>query len=115
MNNSLFRNALVLLAAGAHGKLAIDAVHLDIADIDGLRRETEDAAASGFAAKACIHPSQATVVRQAFVPSPADLAWATAVLAAAETAPGVFSFQGRMIDQPVLSQATRLLRAAHPG
>jgi citrate lyase subunit beta/citryl-CoA lyase len=104
----------VLLAAGAHGKLAIDAVHLDIADIDGLRRETEDAAASGFAAKACIHPSQAAVVHQAFVPSPADLAWATAVLAAAETAPGVFTFQGRMIDQPLLSQATRLLRAAHP-
>ena len=112
---ALHARGQVLLAAGAHGKLAIDAVHLDIADIDGLRCETEDAAASGFAAKACIHPSQATVVRQAFVPSPADLAWATAVLAAAETAPGVFSFQGRMIDQPVLSQATRLLRAAHPG
>jgi citrate lyase subunit beta/citryl-CoA lyase len=104
----------VLLAAGAHGRAAIDAVYLDIADLGGLRAEAEDAAASGFAAKACIHPSQAAVVRQAFQPSAADLAWAAAVLAAAENSAGVFAFQGRMIDQPILSQATRLLRAAHP-
>jgi citrate lyase subunit beta/citryl-CoA lyase len=102
----------VLLAAGAHRRAAIDSVYLDIADLDGLRREAEDAAASGFAVKACIHPSQAAVVRQAFLPSAADLAWATGVLAAAENAAGVFAYQGRMIDQPILSQAARLVRAA---
>jgi citrate lyase subunit beta / citryl-CoA lyase len=37
----------VLLAAAA-GKLAIDAVHLDIPDLDGLNDESIDAAASGF-------------------------------------------------------------------
>jgi citrate lyase subunit beta/citryl-CoA lyase len=104
----------VLLAAGGHGKAAIDAVHLDIADRDGLRGETEDAAASGFAAKACIHPSQVPVVRQSFAPTAADLAWARALLLAAETSPGVFSFEGKMVDQPVVSQATRMLRAARP-
>jgi len=52
------------------------------------------------------------VVREAFVPSAADLAWARAVLAAAENSAGVFAFRGRMVDQPVLSQATHLLRAA---
>lgn len=106
----------VLLAAGSHGRAAIDAVYLDIADLEGLRPEAEDAAASGFAAKACIHPSQAAVVRQAFLPSEADLAWATAVLAAAENAAGVFAYQGRMVDQPILSQATRIVRmAGRPG
>ena len=32
-------------------------------DLDGLRAEAEDAAASGFAATACIHPSHAEVIR----------------------------------------------------
>ncbi|MGO2741633.1 MAG: HpcH/HpaI aldolase/citrate lyase family protein, partial [Cellulosimicrobium funkei] len=39
--------AAVLLAAGAAGKAAVDAVHLDVGDLDGLRAEAEDAAASG--------------------------------------------------------------------
>jgi citrate lyase subunit beta / citryl-CoA lyase len=102
----------VLLAAGAHGRAAIDAVHLDIADTNRLRSESEDAAASGFAAKACIHPSQVTAVREAFLPSAEDLAWAAAVLDAAKGAPGVFSFRGRMVDQPILSQAERMLSSA---
>jgi citrate lyase subunit beta/citryl-CoA lyase len=101
----------VLLAAGANGRAAIDAVHLDITDLDGLRTAAEDAAASGFAATACIHPSQAAVVRSAFSPTSAELTWATEVLRAAEGSAGVFRFQGRMVDQPILSQARRLLRA----
>jgi citrate lyase subunit beta/citryl-CoA lyase len=102
----------VLLAAGAHDRAAIDSVYLDIADLDGLRDEAEDAAASGFTAKACIHPSQAAVVRRAFVPSEAEITWATEILAAAEGSAGVFRYQGRMVDQPILSQARRLLQAA---
>jgi citrate lyase subunit beta/citryl-CoA lyase len=102
----------VLLAAGGYGRAAIDAVYLNITDLDGLRGEAEDAAASGFAAKACIHPSQAAVVRQAWAPSAAERAWAAEVLQAAEGSAGVFQFQGRMVDQPILSQARRLLRAA---
>ena len=66
----------VLLAAGAHGKAAIDAVHLDIGDLDGLRDEADDAAASGFAATACIHPAQVAVVREAYRPERRRLAWA---------------------------------------
>ena len=37
----------VLLAAGAHGVAAIDTVHLEIGDLEGLRAEAEDAAAIG--------------------------------------------------------------------
>ena len=65
-----------LLAAGAFGKAAIDAVHLDIGDLDGLAAEAADAAASGFAATACIHPSQVPVVRAAYRPSDAEVRWA---------------------------------------
>lgn len=104
--------ARVLLAAGGHGKAAIDAVHLDIADVRGLRREAVDAAASGFTATACIHPSQVEVVREAYRPDAQQVAWARAVLAAAETERGVFAFQGRMVDEPVLRHARALLRRA---
>ena len=52
----------------AHDIAAIDTVHLEIGDLDGLRAEAEDAAALGFAATACIHPSQVAVVREAYRP-----------------------------------------------
>jgi citrate lyase subunit beta / citryl-CoA lyase len=103
--------SLVLLAAGAAGKLAVDAVYLDIADLDGLAAEAADAAASGFTAKACIHPSQVEPVRAAFRPSDDEADWARRVLAAAETQAGVFSFEGRMVDAPVLRHAEHVLTA----
>ncbi len=109
--------ATVLLAAGAQGKAAIDAVHLDLADEAGLRDEAEDAAGSGFAATACIHPVQVPVVRAAYLPSDADVDAARSLLHAAQGQPGVFAFEGRMVDEPVLRQARRVLRAAgvsHP-
>lgn len=100
----------VLLAAGAHGVAAIDAVHLEIGDLGGLRDEAADAAALGFAATACIHPSQAEVVRDAYRPDAAQLEWARAVLAEAAGRPGVFAFRGDMVDAPVLRQAEALVR-----
>lgn len=104
--------ARVLLASGARGKAAIDAVHLDIADVRGLRREAKDAAASGFTATACIHPSQVDVIREAYRPDPKQLAWASDVLAAAKSERGVFAFRGQMVDEPVLRHARALLRRA---
>ncbi|MCR2809886.1 MULTISPECIES: CoA ester lyase [unclassified Microbacterium] len=104
--------ARVLLAAGAQGKAAVDAVHLDIAETKRLTIEAADAAASGFAATACIHPSQVQIIRDAYRPTPAALAWARSVLAAAETEGGVFTHRGRMVDEPVLRHARATLRRA---
>jgi citrate lyase subunit beta/citryl-CoA lyase len=100
-----YARSRVLLEAGAHGKSAIDAVHVDIADTAGLDTEAKDAAASGFAATACIHPSQVAVIRAAYRPDAETLAWAHAVLDAAADERGVFRFDGRMIDEPVLRHA----------
>lgn len=101
--------AQVLLAAGAFGRTAIDAVHLDIDDIDGLAAEAADAVASGFGATACIHPKQVAVIRDAYRPDEATTVWARSVLAAAEGERGVFRFEGRMIDEPVLRHARAVL------
>lgn len=108
-----FARANVLLAAGAAGKAAIDAVHLDIADEAGLRAEAEDAVASGFTATACIHPSQVTTIRDAYRPTDAELENARAVLAAAEHENGVFTFAGRMVDEPVLRHARATITRAN--
>ncbi|MGB3732948.1 HpcH/HpaI aldolase/citrate lyase family protein [Microbacterium sp.] len=102
----------VLIAAAAHGKAAIDAVHLDMDDLDGLAAEAADAVASGFRATACIHPKQVAVIRDAYRPDPAAVEWARAVLAAAEGEHGVFRFDGRMVDEPVLRHARALLARA---
>lgn len=104
--------SLVLLAAGASRRLAIDAVHLDIRDLEGLRAEAEDAAACGFAATACIHPTQVEVVRSAYRPTDEQLDWARRVLAAAEGNRGVFAFEGGMVDGPVLRHAEQLVARA---
>jgi len=48
----------VLVSASADGMPALDSVYLDIADLNGLRRESEEAVQSGFTAKVCVHPTQ---------------------------------------------------------
>jgi citrate lyase subunit beta/citryl-CoA lyase len=102
----------VLLAAAANGTAAIDSVFLDIPDLDGLSAEARDAAASGFAATACIHPSQVAVIRGAYAPTGAELQAARAVLAAAEGERGVFQLDGHMVDEPVLRHARSVLARA---
>lgn len=102
----------VLLAAGAFRRFAVDAVHLDIRDLEGLREEAEDAAACGFAATACIHPTQVEVVRTAYRPTDEQLDWARRVLSAAAGERGVFAFEGGMVDGPVLRHAEALLARA---
>ena len=105
-----YARSAVLIAAGAAGIAAIDAVHLAIDDLDGLRDEAEDAAASGFAATACIHPSHVAVIRDAYRPTEAEAAAARELLAAAEGHDGVFQLNGQMVDGPVLRHAEAVLR-----
>ncbi len=102
----------VLLAASAFNRVALDAVHLNIRDIDGLRAEADDGVAVGFGGTVCIHPTQIPVVREAYRPSEEKVEWARKVLAAAKTERGVFAFEGQMVDSPVLKHAEMLLRRA---
>lgn len=104
----------VLLAASTFGRAALDAVHLDIRDTDGLRAEAGDAVAVGFHGTVCIHPTQIAVVREAYRPSEEKVDWARRVLEAARTERGVFAFEGQMVDSPVLKHAEMLVRRAGP-
>jgi citrate lyase subunit beta / citryl-CoA lyase len=110
---ALHARSSVLLAAGAFGKEAVDAVYVNIPDLEGLAEEARDAVASGFSSKACIHPSQVAAVRAAYAPSVDEVAAAKALLEAARAAgTGVFQFNGKMIDGPILKHAEATLRKA---
>ena len=101
-----------LLAAKAYGKLALDSVYIDIKDLDGLRRETDDAVAVGFDIKVALHPTQVTVIRDGYSPSDKQVDWARQVLAAAADQRGAFAFDGMMVDAPVIRRAERIVALA---
>jgi citrate lyase subunit beta/citryl-CoA lyase len=105
-----------LIGAAAAGVPAIDAVFTDLDDLDGLRAESAIAAASGFAGKITIHPSQIDIVNDAFTPSPERIADATALIAAFErhAADGRLSFlhNGQMVDAPHLARAKAVVARA---
>jgi citrate lyase subunit beta / citryl-CoA lyase len=109
-----FARCQILLAAAANGCAAIDAVHIDIGDLEGLRDEAADAVASGFVATACIHPTQVEVVREAYRPTAREVAWAHGVLETAMSVRGVFTYEGRMVDAPLLRHAERIVRQDQP-
>lgn len=106
--------SLCLLTAAALGVAAIDGVHVDFRDAQGLKRELDDARRDGFCGKLAIHPDQVAAINAAFMPTEAECAHARRIVAAFASAggAGVASLDGQMIDHPHLVQAQRLLAAA---
>lgn len=112
----LYAREHVVLAASAAGIDAIDTVHTDIDDLDGLADETNLAHQLGYDGKMAIHPAQVSVVNEAFTPAPERIEWAEQVLAArdeaAATGTGVFRVNDEMIDAPLITQAEQILERA---
>lgn len=105
---------LCLIAAHAAHVLAIDGVHVNFRDLEGLDREAREAARDGFSAKLAIHPAQAPVINRAFTPTAENVAEAEAIISAfaASGNPGVISWRGQMLDRPHLEKARRSLARA---
>ncbi|MBC2682050.1 HpcH/HpaI aldolase/citrate lyase family protein [Corynebacterium anserum] len=104
--------ALVLLHSAAAGKVALDAIHADTADVDGARAEAVDAAASGFAATVSIHPGLVPAIREAYQPTDEQKIWAQKVADGAARNTGAFAVDGQMIDAPLRRQAEVILARA---
>ena len=103
--------AQVRLTAHARGVLAIDTLHADFRDMEGLERAARESRADGFAGMLAIHPAQVPVINAAFLPSEEEVAEARRIVEAFAAAPGAGALQleGRMLDQPHLEQARKLL------
>jgi citrate lyase subunit beta/citryl-CoA lyase len=103
--------AQVLLTAHACKVAPIDTLHADFRDLAGLERVARESHADGFAGMLAIHPDQVAVINAAFTPSEEEIAEARRIVAAfsAEPTAGALQLDGRMLDQPHLEQARRLL------
>ena len=108
-----FVRSMCLLSAVAAEVQAIDAVYVDLKDLQGLRQECKSAADMGFTAKLTIHPDQIEIVNEAFTPSAAEVEAATALVAAfaeaQEQGKMAFKFEGAMVDVPHLKRAQQIL------
>jgi citrate lyase subunit beta/citryl-CoA lyase len=106
--------SLCLIAAAAAEVPAIDTVHVDLRDLDGLRRSASAAQRDGFAGKLAIHPDQVAVLNQAFQPTAGAVEAAQAIVTAfaAAKGAGVVACGGKMLDRPHLTRARRVLAQA---
>ncbi len=106
----------VVLAAATIGADAIDAVYVDLAASSDLRQDCVRAKAVGFSGKTAIHPNQVAIMNEVFGPSAEDIARARRLIeadaAARAAGQGAFRFENRMVDQPIVTRARRVLELA---
>lgn len=110
------RSKLVIFAK-AKGLQAIDTPFIDLGTDDSmLRAETEQALYMGFTGKLAIHPKQVPVIQSVFTPTPDQIARAKALIAAYNDhqahGEGVFAYEGRMVDMPMVKSAEAILARA---
>jgi len=107
----LYARSALVNSATAAGIPAIDAPVYDLHDLDGLRREAEQAKQLGFYGKGAVHPRQAPVIHDVFTPTEEEIAQARAILAAArESGRGITSIGGQMVGTPFFAAAEALVR-----
>lgn len=109
------RSAIVTYAA-AYGLQAIDMVHIDFQDHEGLKREALEGARMAYAGKQVIHPNQVAPVQEAFTPGDEAIAYALRIMQAfqenQQAGRGAFALEGKMIDAPILKAAKRVIALA---
>src|SRR5690606_11912880 len=110
----LFALSTAVMAARAFGLYAIDGVHLDLHDLNGLTAAAEQARTLGFDGKFLIHPRQIDIANQVFGPSQEVLEQSQQWLAAwaKRGDQGVAVVNGIMAERPHIAQARRILALA---
>jgi citrate lyase subunit beta/citryl-CoA lyase len=106
----------VALAGRLAGVPVLDQVVTDFRNADRFTREAHEARAMGYAGKLCIHPGQVELANAAFTPSDDEIDRARRLLDAYEAASAAgiaaIDFEGQMVDEPLASQARRILGLA---
>jgi len=107
-----------VIAARAAGILPLGFIGTvaGLSDLEGYRATLRRSRAIGFACASCVHPSQVPILNEEYGPRPEEVARARRMVAAFEEAlargTGAVSFEGQMIDEPVVARARRLLARA---
>ena len=103
--------SLTLMAAHAAGVAAVETLHADFRDEEGLRASSRAARAEGFSGRLAIHPAQVGPINESFLPGADEVDFARRVVAAFEADPGVgtVGIDGKMLDIPHLKAARQTL------
>jgi (3S)-malyl-CoA thioesterase len=106
----------ILMAARAHGVVAIDGVYNQFKDDAGLAAECEQGRDLGFDGKTLIHPAQVDITNTAFAPSEAEIDLARRQIAAfAEveaSGQGVAVVDGKIVENLHVETARKILALA---
>jgi len=106
---------LVHLAAKAAGLLSFGMLRTvaDFADSEAVMKSAREARSFGFDGASCIHPSVVPILNAAFSPTPEEIDRARRMVdefdAAKADGRGAFLFEGKMVDEPVVARARRIL------
>ncbi|MEP2784430.1 MAG: CoA ester lyase [Pseudoruegeria sp.] len=105
-----------LLAARAHGVVAVDGVYNAFKDDAGLQFECEQGRDMGFDGKTLIHPAQVAIANAAFAPSEAEIELARRQIDAFEAAEaagqGVAVVDGKIVENLHIVTARQTLSKA---
>ncbi len=104
------RQSIVLESRLAGLLPPLDGVTTAVRDEILTGEDARHAAMLGFGGKLLIHPSQIAPSRAGFAPTPTELAWAQAVVAAGKG--GATTLNGEMIDTPVMIRAHAIIGRA---
>ncbi len=106
--------SLTLLAAHAANVQAIETLHADFRDEEGLRQSSLLARAEGFSGRLAIHPAQVAIINGCFTPTMVEIDHARRVLEAFAANPGTgtVGLEGKMLDIPHRRQAERIIDEA---
>lgn len=107
---------LCMLAARAYGLTALDGVHVDLDDAEGLAASCRQGRELGFDGKTLIHPKQLDAANEAFAPSVEELARARRIIAAHAEAvaagKGITLVDGKLIEALHVETARRVVALA---
>ena len=103
------RSQFIMCCASAN-IAAVDVPYTDMSDAVGLEEECKMAKQLGFTAKAAIHPKQVATIKTVLRPSDAEIAEAKAAIAAYDEAGGkAISYNGHMLEAPIMERYRRML------
>ncbi len=114
-----YARSAVVIHAKAFGLQAIDTVFVDLKSPEAEQRlitETQAALDMGYTGKLAIHPKQVAPIQSVFTPDMEEIIAAKRLIAAhdahQQAGRGVFEYEGRMVDMPMIRAAMSIIARA---
>ncbi|MFA5606445.1 MAG: CoA ester lyase [Leucobacter sp.] len=104
------RSAIAVASAANALTPPLDTPCFSIEDSEAIRDHARQGRELGFGGSLCIHPVQIPYIREGYLPSTDEIAWAWKVIDGASES-GASRVGDDMVDAPVLKRANRIVRA----